>query len=74
MVSIEGKSSLKSLLQRHEIPFDFDFLSIDIDGADYHIWKSLGKEYRPLVVCIEFNPTIPNDIGLVHFVFKNDQI
>jgi hypothetical protein len=36
-------------------------LSIDIDGVDYWVWESL-RNFRPKVVCIEFNPTIPNMI------------
>lgn len=44
-----------------EIPLDFDFLSIDVDGNDYHIWKAIVK-YKPKVICIEFNPTIPNEV------------
>ena len=63
LVSFEGASSLGSLLSRHEVAADFDFLSLDIDGADYHIWASLpDSHFRPKVVCIEFNPSIPNDV------------
>lgn len=36
------------------VPTDFDILSIDIDGMDYHIWESLSK-YKPRIVCIEIN-------------------
>lgn len=32
---------------------DIDFLSIDIDGNDYSVWKAL--EHRPRVVCIEYD-------------------
>lgn len=35
-----------------DLPDDFDFLSIDIDGNDYWIWKEITK--KPRVVCIEF--------------------
>ena len=37
---------------------NIDFLSIDIDGNDYHVFSSIEK-YLPEIVCIEFNPTIP---------------
>lgn len=47
------------------IPRDLDFLCIDIDGADYWVLQDLWENstlYHPRVVCIEFNPTIPNDV------------
>ena len=59
-----GSNSLDSILSETNIPIDFDFLSIDIDGCDYHIFDNLIK-YRPKVVCIEYNPTIPNDVIFV---------
>ncbi len=55
---------LDDILEPTPIPQDFDFLSIDIDGCDYHIWESL-QSHRPKVVCIEYNPTIPNGLRFV---------
>lgn len=55
---------LDDILSETAVPRDFDFLSIDIDGCDYHLWDSL-KKYEPKVVCIEFNPTIPNGLEFV---------
>src|SRR5579872_645620 len=63
-VHFEGASSLDNILKKTNIPVDFDFMSIDIDGCDYHIWASL-TDYRPKVICIEFNPTIPNEVEFV---------
>jgi Methyltransferase FkbM domain len=63
-VEFEGDSTLDALLKATPIPKDFDFLSIDIDGCDYYIFESL-KNYRPKIVCVEFNPTIPNDANYV---------
>jgi hypothetical protein len=60
-IELAGDSSLDRLLERQGVPVDFDFLSIDIDGLDYHVWESL-QLYRPTVVCIEFNPVVPNDV------------
>lgn len=45
----------------HDAPKDIDFVSIDIDGNDYYIFESLVV-FKPRVVVIEFNPTIPNDV------------
>lgn len=63
-VNFEGKNTLDSLLNGTPIPKDFGVLSIDIDGNDYHIWDSL-KEFKPRIVIIEFNPTIPNHIEFI---------
>lgn len=55
---------LDELLATTEIPSDFDLLSIDVDGNDYHLWAAIQR-YRPKVVCIEFNPTIATGIEFV---------
>lgn len=49
------------LLSQHGVPQNLAFLTIDIDGNDYWLLHSLlHTEYRPVILCIEFNPTIPN--------------
>lgn len=63
----DSKGSLDVLLREHgprvELPDDFDFLCIDIDGADYWVWFHLLQSmFRPKIVCIEFNPSMPNDL------------
>ena len=63
-VTFDGDSSLDNILQRTPIPIDFDILSVDIDGCDYHIFDSLNR-FKPKIVCIEFNPTIPNEVEFV---------
>ena len=63
-VSFEGGTALDALLARTPIPKNFDFLSLDIDGNDYHLWDSMQK-YVPRVVVVEFNPSIPNDISFI---------
>lgn len=55
---------LDKLLRNVNAPIDFDFLSIDIDGNDWHIWDDL-TEHRPRLVVVEFNPSVPNDIYFV---------
>src|SRR5258706_8560424 len=67
-IRFEGHDTLDNTLLQTGIPADFDFLSIDIDGNDYYIFESLSV-FRPKVICIEFNPTIPNE---VIFVQKRD--
>ena len=63
-VDYEGRNNLDGILSSTNCPQEFDLLSIGVDGTDYFIWESLG-EYRPSVVVIEFNPTVPNDIIFV---------
>lgn len=63
-VTPAGKTSLDNILSDTDIPIDFDFLSIDIDGNDYWILESL-KNYQPKLISIEFNPSIPNVVSFV---------
>lgn len=63
-IEFKGINSLDGILSKTSIPKDFDLLSLDVDGNDYHIWDSL-KDYKPKVVMIEFNPSIPSDIEFV---------
>jgi len=65
-----GENSLDNILAATNAPTDFDLLSVDIDGNDWHVWESL-QNYRPRVVVIEFNPTIPND---VYFIQDRDPL
>ncbi|MDG4476033.1 FkbM family methyltransferase [Thiovibrio frasassiensis] len=63
-VMFEGRNTLDNILSKTKIPDDFDFLSIDIDGNDYYILDSLVR-YKPKVICIEYNPTIPNEVSYI---------
>lgn len=48
-VDFEVVNSLDNILERTPIPRDFDLLSIDVDGVDYHIFDSL-RRFIPKVV------------------------
>lgn len=63
-VGFGPQDGLDQMLAPYPIPRDFDFLSIDIDGNDYHVWRAI-QVYRPKVVCIEFNHTIPTEVNFV---------
>jgi len=55
-------NSLDKILENNNIEKNIDFLSIDIDGNDYYIMESL--KFKPKLICIEYNPTIPYWIDL----------
>jgi hypothetical protein len=63
-VGFDDNDNLDVILRDSSIPYDFDFLSIDIDGNDYHVWQAT-RTYRPKLVCVEFNPTIGAEIDFV---------
>jgi hypothetical protein len=63
-----GENRLDNLLAKTPIPRQFDLLSIDIDGNDYHVWNAVER-YQPRVVIIEINPTASNDL---HFIQDAD--
>jgi len=50
--------NINALFEKYNVPPAFDLLSIDIDGNDYWVWKSITA-YRPRVVVIEYNASIP---------------
>ena len=63
-VGFDRDNGLDSIIKETAVPPDFDLLSIDIDGNDYHVWEAI-RNYKPKVVMIEFNPTIPATIEFV---------
>jgi hypothetical protein len=63
-VTSSGETSLDSLLAISNTPKQFDLLSIDIDGNDYHVWSSL-QIFRPKIVVVEYNPTIPSPVSYI---------
>jgi glycosyltransferase involved in cell wall biosynthesis len=63
-VSFEGEQSLDVLFAKTPLPHEFDLFSLDIDGNEYHLWESL-QNYRPRLMVVEFNPSIPNSVEFV---------
>lgn len=71
-VSFEGLNTLEDILKQNQISLQFDFLSIDVDGCDYYILESI-KNIDVKIVCVEFNPTIPNEVEFIqkkNFAYK----
>jgi hypothetical protein len=61
-VHYEGNQKLDHILSATPIPRNMDFMIIDIDGNDYHVWEAIDT-YRAKVVMIEFNASIPTDVA-----------
>jgi hypothetical protein len=62
----DSENSLDRLLEKTDIPLDFDILSIDIDSYDYQVWKNLEK-YKPKIVIIEINSSVKvNNSNHIH--------
>lgn len=56
---LEGME-LDEILGKTKIPEDYDVLNIDTDVCDHPIWKH-HKKYKPKIVVIEINSSIPPD-------------
>ncbi len=71
-VGWSSNDALDHILKQHPIPRDFDFLSIDIDGNDYHVWRAMNT-FRPKVVLIEYNFTMANAVDFTQPADANCQ-
>ena len=71
-VGLNDENKIDTLLDLNNFNIVFDFLSIYVDSIDYYIFKSLDI-YRPKLICIEFNPTIPNDVYFVQKDYSSNQ-
>ena len=63
-IGFGADDGLDAILRETPVPATFDVLSIDIDGHDYHVWEA-ALAYRPKVVVIEYNPSIPDIVEFV---------
>jgi hypothetical protein len=58
--------NINLLLDKYQVPEEFDLLSIDIDGNDYWVWQAVSR--RPRVVVIEYNASIsPKDRRVIPY-------
>jgi len=49
--------NVNQLFAKHDVPAEFDLLSIDMDGNDFWVWRQITS--RPRVVVIEYNASLP---------------
>lgn len=61
---IESGPHLEEILATAVVPTDFGLMSIDIDSADYEIWRGTER-YRPAVVVIEIDSSTPPGVRRV---------
>jgi|TARA_R110000824_G_scaffold318921_3_gene506038 hypothetical protein len=62
--------TINDTFKKHNVPSEFDFLSIDIDGEDFHVMNAINLDnFKPRVVSVEINPCIPPPF---HLVQKHD--
>lgn len=52
------------LLDEHDVPDDFDLLSLDIDSTDYWILKAITDGRRPRVILAEYNSAFGPDAAV----------
>lgn len=64
LILIEANASadnINQLLDQHNVPAAFDFLSIDIDHNTSHLWRALDRRAR--AACIEYNAALPASVA-----------
>lgn len=60
--SMVTPENVLSVLSENGVPKEFDFLSFDIDGYDYHVLDQMLSAYRPKLICAEINEKVPPPI------------
>lgn len=63
-VGFTPEDNLDNILAGTPIPKEFDLLTIDIEGNDYHAWNVISV-YKPKVVHIPYNPSIPTEVDFI---------
>jgi hypothetical protein len=63
-VTAQGENALDNILGRYAVRRDFELLSIDIDGDDLDLWKSVTK-YRPKIVIVEVDSYVEPSLSRI---------
>jgi len=72
-IEFVSSSNINELFAKYNVPEEFDFLSIDIDGQDFHVWNAINQKYKPRVVAIEMNYHIEPGHDKVMIKYDNYQ-
>jgi hypothetical protein len=51
LVSFDGELGIRQLLNRYGCPHEFDFITIDVDGNDYHLWEAMTTLSSSSSIC-----------------------
>jgi hypothetical protein len=63
-----SRENINEIFEQYKVPYDLDFLSIDIDFNDFHIWQALSDVYKPRLLVIEYNATfLPDEDKVVPY-------
>ncbi len=46
--------NIEDLFAKYNVPKEFDYASVDVDGVDLHLWKAI-QNYSPRLVSVEYN-------------------
>lgn len=57
--------NIVDFLLENGIPKNFDFLNLDIDSSDFWVLKEILTQFRPRLICTEFNGTLDPNESLV---------
>ena len=60
----QGDLSLDAMIGQAGLDPQLDFLSLDVDGMDWHLWNGMTR-CRPRLVMVEFNHTVPNEVTFI---------
>ena len=61
-----SEDTIGDVLRAAGAPRDLALMSIDIDGADYQVWENLSDDFRPAIVVIEIDSSVPPGTAGVH--------
>lgn len=64
--------TVDNVLTEAGVPVEPDVLSIDVDGADYWIWRAM-HHHRPRVVVIEYNASLGSRNAMVQPAKRHDR-
>lgn len=69
----EQTNTIEGILEKNNVTERLDFLSIDIDGLDYYVFKNL--KIRPRLICIEVNAGhFPESSQLIDYAIAKNNI